>query len=68
MDPPDTSYVVMGGSDVAYKVLGDGPLDLLYCYGLGGHVELLLEILHGAGSSRTACDHPQLRLADILPS
>jgi class 3 adenylate cyclase/pimeloyl-ACP methyl ester carboxylesterase len=44
MDPPDTSYVAVGDSDVAYKVLGDGPLDLLYCYGLGSHVELLLEI------------------------
>jgi class 3 adenylate cyclase len=44
MDPPDTSYVAIGDSDVAYKVLGDGPLDLLYCYGLGSHVELLLEI------------------------
>jgi class 3 adenylate cyclase len=44
MDPPETSYVAIGDSDVAYKVLGDGPLDLLYCYGLGSHVELLLEI------------------------
>jgi hypothetical protein len=29
---------------VAYKILGDGPLDLLCCYVLGSHVELLLQI------------------------
>jgi class 3 adenylate cyclase len=44
MQPPETSYVAVGDSDVAYKVLGDGPLDLLYCYGLGSHVELLFEM------------------------
>jgi hypothetical protein len=44
MERPETSYVAVGDSDVAYKVLGDGPLDLLYCYCLGSHVELLLEI------------------------
>ncbi len=26
MDPPGTSYVAIGDSDVACKVLGDGPL------------------------------------------
>jgi hypothetical protein len=26
IDPPDSSYVAIGDSDVAYKVLGDGPL------------------------------------------
>ena len=36
----DTRYVNVGGSDIAYKVVGDGPLDLLYFYGLGSHVDL----------------------------
>src|SRR3954451_3566130 len=34
-----TRYVAVGDADVAYKVLGDGPVDLLFCYGLGSHIE-----------------------------
>ena len=40
MDGPQTRYVAVGDADVAYQVLGDGPLDLLFCYGLGSHIEL----------------------------
>jgi len=39
MDRPKTQYVTVGDADVAYQVFGDGPLDLLWCYGLGGHVD-----------------------------
>jgi class 3 adenylate cyclase/pimeloyl-ACP methyl ester carboxylesterase len=41
MDAPKTRYVQVGDSDVAYQIVGDGPFDLLYCYGLGSHIELL---------------------------
>lgn len=44
MEAPRTRYVAVGDSDVAYQVVGDGPIDLLYCYGLGSHIELLWEI------------------------
>jgi class 3 adenylate cyclase len=44
MEAPKTRYVAVGASDVAYQVVGDGPFDLLYCYGLGSHIELLWEI------------------------
>ena len=36
-----TRYVTVGDADVAYQVIGDGPIDLLYFYGLGSHLELL---------------------------
>jgi class 3 adenylate cyclase len=36
---PETKYVAVGDADVAYQVVGDGPLDLLYFYGLGAHIE-----------------------------
>jgi class 3 adenylate cyclase/pimeloyl-ACP methyl ester carboxylesterase len=39
MKRPETKYVDVGGTDVAYMVIGDGPIDLLYCYGLGSHLE-----------------------------
>ena len=37
---PDTKYVEVGEADVAYQVIGDGPNDVLYFYGLGSHVEV----------------------------
>jgi class 3 adenylate cyclase/pimeloyl-ACP methyl ester carboxylesterase len=39
MEAPETRYVAVGGSDVAYQVVGDGPIDILYCNGLGSHIE-----------------------------
>ena len=44
MAPPEPRYVEVGDDDVAYQVVGDGPLDLLYCYGLGSHIELAWDI------------------------
>ena len=41
MEQPETRYVSVGEADVAYQVIGDGPLDLLFCYGLGNHIELI---------------------------
>jgi class 3 adenylate cyclase len=37
--PSDTRYVAVDDADVAYQVAGDGPVDLLFCYGLGSHIE-----------------------------
>jgi class 3 adenylate cyclase len=44
MEAPETRYVTVGNADVAYQVLGDGDIDLLYCYGLGSHLELFWEV------------------------
>jgi class 3 adenylate cyclase/pimeloyl-ACP methyl ester carboxylesterase len=33
--------VAVGDADVAYQVVGDGPFDVLYFYGLGSHIEVL---------------------------
>jgi class 3 adenylate cyclase len=43
MSGPETRYVAVGDADVAYQVIGEGPLDLLYCYGMGSHIELAWE-------------------------
>lgn len=43
MDPPETRFVAVGDADVAYQVLGDGPVDLLYLYGMGSHIEFAWE-------------------------
>jgi class 3 adenylate cyclase/pimeloyl-ACP methyl ester carboxylesterase len=35
----ETRYVDVGDADVAYRVVGDGPVDLVWFEGLGGHVD-----------------------------
>ena len=40
MVAPSTRYVSVGASDVAYQVIGDGPIDILYSYGLGAHLDV----------------------------
>jgi len=38
--PPETRYVSVGDAHVAYQVIGEGPQDLLYFYGLGSHLDI----------------------------
>jgi pimeloyl-ACP methyl ester carboxylesterase len=38
---PDTRYAVRGdGVNIAYQVLGEGPLDLVFCFGFISHLDL----------------------------
>jgi class 3 adenylate cyclase/pimeloyl-ACP methyl ester carboxylesterase len=37
---PDTLYTSVGDADVAYQVIGDGDIDVLFGWGLGSHLEL----------------------------
>jgi len=42
LETPETRYTRLGDADIAYQVVGDGPLDLLYCRGTQ-HLEVLWE-------------------------
>jgi class 3 adenylate cyclase/pimeloyl-ACP methyl ester carboxylesterase len=44
VERPETKYVAVGESDVAYQVVGDGPRDVLWMYPLGSHVDLVWQI------------------------
>jgi len=48
MKLPETRYVTVGGAQVVYPVVGDGPQDLAWCYAMGGHVDLFWEVPSGA--------------------
>ena len=39
METPETEYVSVGDSDVAYQIVGTGTFDLVYVYPLGNHVD-----------------------------
>lgn len=40
MIQPETRYAIVGNDRVAYQVLGEGPLDLVFSAGQWGHVDL----------------------------
>jgi class 3 adenylate cyclase len=41
---PDTRYVSTRQGDIAYQVLGEGPIDLLLGFGMGSHLDMYWEI------------------------
>jgi class 3 adenylate cyclase/pimeloyl-ACP methyl ester carboxylesterase len=44
MDRPETRYVAVGDADVAYQVFGQGSPDVLFCYGLGSHIDYFWDL------------------------
>lgn len=44
MSPPETRYAKSGGVNIAYQVVGGGPVDLVYVPGWVSHVELAWEL------------------------
>ena len=64
MEAPETRYVAVGDADVAYQVVGEGRLDLLFCYGLGSHVEHCWEVPAIAGFLNSLTAFSRLILFD----
>jgi len=43
IDVPDTAYAKSGDVHIAYQVVGEGPVDLLYATGIWSNVEIMWE-------------------------
>jgi len=43
MEVPETRYALSGDTNIAYQVIGEGPLDLVFIPSLTHHVELVWE-------------------------
>ena len=41
---PETRYVSTRQGDIAYQVLGEGPIDLLFCSGIGSQLDMYWEM------------------------
>src|SRR5437763_1061290 len=76
MKRPETRYVAVGGVRVAYQILGEGSVDLVYCHGLGcGHVDLIWDLPGTAEFWQRAalfcrpiiCDRRGTGASDALP-
>jgi class 3 adenylate cyclase len=62
-DVPETRYVRLDGADIAYQVVGDGPIDLLYCRGTQ-HLELLWDHPASTAFLRSLASFSRLILFD----
>lgn len=63
IEVPDTRYVTVGDSEVAYQVLGDGPVDLVYHHGVC-HVDLQWDVRPEAAFLRRLASFSRLILFD----
>ena len=41
MEMPETQYTRSGDVNIAYQIIGDGPVDLLWIPGFAQHLELV---------------------------
>jgi class 3 adenylate cyclase/pimeloyl-ACP methyl ester carboxylesterase len=64
MEPPQTRYTRSGDVHIAYQVLGEGPLDLVYIPAFTHHVELIWEIPRQARYLRRLASLGRLLLFD----
>ncbi len=60
----ETKYVAVGDADVAYRVVGESQFDLLYCFGLGSHVDMHLDDLRDGQFLRDLASFSRLILLD----
>jgi class 3 adenylate cyclase len=63
MDAPETRYVPVGDTEVAYQILGDGPLDLVYHHGFC-HLDLQWDVAPEAAFNRRLASFSRLILFD----
>ena len=64
MERPETKYVAVGDSEVAYQVVGNGPHDVLWIYPLGSHVDLFWEMRAGADTVDRLCSFSRVIILD----
>lgn len=62
-DRPETRYVTVGDIEVAYQVVGDGPIDLVYHHGFC-HLDLQWEMRAEAAFNRRLASFSRLILFD----
>ncbi len=64
MGPPETRYAWNGNVALAYQVIGQGPVDLVYLQGRCSHVDLNWESPSLAGLLRALARHARLIVMD----
>jgi class 3 adenylate cyclase len=63
MDAPETRYVTVGDTEVAYQIIGEGPLDLVYHHGLC-HLDLQWDVTPEAAFNGRLASFSRLVLFD----
>jgi class 3 adenylate cyclase len=63
MEAPETRYVTVGDAQVAYQIVGSGPIDLVYHHGLC-HLDLQWDVEPEAAFNRSLASFSRLILFD----
>jgi class 3 adenylate cyclase len=63
MEAPETRYVTVGDTEVAYQIIGEGPLDLVYHHGLC-HLDLQWDVTPEAAFNGRLASFSRLILFD----
>ncbi|MCJ7439013.1 MAG: adenylate/guanylate cyclase domain-containing protein [Acidimicrobiia bacterium] len=63
VEVPETSYVTAGDGQVAYQVLGDGPIDVVFSHGFC-HIDLHWDVVSEASFMRALASFSRLILFD----
>jgi pimeloyl-ACP methyl ester carboxylesterase len=64
VETPETHYAHSGDVNIAYQVLGDGPLDLVFVPGSISHVELVWQVPAWAAFNRRLASFSRLIMLD----
>lgn len=64
LDPPRAAYAFNGDVAIAYGVVGDGPVDLVYIQGFVSHVELMWECPQAAAFFERLAEWARLIIVD----
>jgi pimeloyl-ACP methyl ester carboxylesterase/class 3 adenylate cyclase len=64
VERPETKYVAVGDSEVAYQVVGNGPHDVLWIYPIGSQVDLYRQIPTYAESLDRLCAFSRVIVLD----
>jgi class 3 adenylate cyclase len=63
MNAPETQYVTVGDAQIAYQVIGDGPIDLVYHHGFC-HLDLQWDVVSEAAWNRGLASFSRLIMFD----
>jgi hypothetical protein len=64
VESPQTHYAWNGSVALAYQVIGEGPIDLLYLQGRCSHIDMNWESPYLAGLLRALARHARLIITD----
>ncbi len=64
MNSPETQFARLGSQRIAYQVLGEGPIDVLFCAGVASNIDHIWDQPDAADALRSIAGYSRLILLD----